>query len=184
MQDPWQSSGHDISLRQPVSEDGPLINRMISECPPLDGNSVYCNLLQCTHFSDTCVVAEHESALIGFISAYLLPRRADTLFIWQIAVVASARGQGLAKRMLRDILLRPVCVRVTCIEASVAPDNSASRRLFSNFAESIHARCTDTLLFDRDQHFCGQHQEERLLSIRPEYGSVAFNLQSKREVFP
>jgi len=174
----------EIVLRQPVTEDGMAVNRMISACPPLDSNSVYCNLLQCTHFSDTCVVVESEAEIIGFTSAYLLPRCPDTLFIWQIAVAASARGQGLAKRMLRNILLRPVCARVSCIEASVAPENSASRQLFFNLSESINGSCTESLLFEHDRHFYGQHPDERLLRIRTEYGSVAFNLMSKREVFP
>ncbi len=171
-------------MRRPVAEDGLAINRLIAECPPLDSNSVYCNLLQCTHFSDTCVVVESGAKIIGYTSAYLLPACVDTLFIWQIAVATSARGQGLAKKMLRNILLRPVCSSVSCIEASVAPDNSASRQLFINLTKSINATCTDTLLFEHDRHFYGKHPDERLLRIRPEYGSVAFNLMSKREVFP
>lgn len=173
-----------ITLRLPVAEDGLAVNRMISACPPLDTNSVYCNLLQCTHFSDTCVVAEYAGEIIGFTSAYLIPNHRDTLFIWQIAVSARARGQGLAKSMLREILLRPVCAGVTCVNASIAPDNAASRQLFQNLAASINATCTATKMFEHDRHFHGQHPDETLLCIRSENGSIASNLQSTREVSP
>ena len=36
---------------------------LISACPPLDTNSAYANLLQCTHFADTCVIAEREGRI-------------------------------------------------------------------------------------------------------------------------
>src|SRR5690606_27480359 len=45
-------------LRRPIAADGPAITRLIAACPPLDSNAAYCNLLQCTHFADFCIVAE------------------------------------------------------------------------------------------------------------------------------
>ncbi len=47
---------HDvITLRAPDSRDGEEVWRLIRDCGPLDDNSLYCNLLQCDHFSDSCV---------------------------------------------------------------------------------------------------------------------------------
>ncbi|MDA3870409.1 MAG: diaminobutyrate acetyltransferase, partial [Gammaproteobacteria bacterium] len=89
-----------IELRKPISTDGAAVHRLISQCPPLDTNSMYCNLLQCTHFADTSVAAVQENELVGFVSGYIVPQRADTLFVWQVAVGDKARGQGLAGRML------------------------------------------------------------------------------------
>src|SRR3546814_14667808 len=52
-------NGERSVLRTPLTEDGPSISRLVGDCPPLDVNSAYCNLLQCTHFVDTTVVAEY-----------------------------------------------------------------------------------------------------------------------------
>ena len=70
-------------LRPPTPKDGPSVFQLISRCPPLDINSMYCNLLQCSHFANTSVVAEPTNQtneeLLGSISAYLIPEREDTL---------------------------------------------------------------------------------------------------------
>lgn len=165
-------------LREPVAEDGPAVHRLISASPPLDTNSLYCNLLQCTHFSGTCVVAEQNNTVVGYASAYLLPDQSHTLFIWQIAVDESVRGQGLAKRMLLDILRRPKCEQVNYIETTISPGNTASWRLFRSLAEDLNATCSERTLFDRQTHFDGQHPDETLLQISSEFGPFTYYLQS------
>src|SRR5690606_41246864 len=90
-------SSKSFSLRVPRATDGYALNQLVKRCPPLDTNSVYCNLLQCTDFSATSIAAEHtDGELVGFISGYCPPSRPDTLFIWQVAVDDRMRGQGLA----------------------------------------------------------------------------------------
>ena len=77
-------------MRPPSRKDGAALHRLISECPPLDLNSLYAYLLLAEHFSDTCVLAESAGGRIdGFISAYVLPDRPDVLFVWQVAVHAA-----------------------------------------------------------------------------------------------
>lgn len=75
-----------IKIRQPTHLDGVSINRLVEQCPPLDKNSLYCNLLVCTHFSNTSAVAEVDGKLVGFVSGYFIPNEEKTLFIWQVAV--------------------------------------------------------------------------------------------------
>lgn len=62
-----------ISLRTPVKDDGYRLHQLVAECPPLDPNSIYCNLLQCSHFAETGVAAEIDGDLVGFISGYIPP---------------------------------------------------------------------------------------------------------------
>ena len=95
-----------IRLRIPEPSDGLAVSKLIASCPPLDTNSVYCNLLQCSHFSQTSIAAELNQALVGFVSGYRLPDRPDTLFIWQVAISDQARGHGLATRMVNALLQR------------------------------------------------------------------------------
>ena len=82
-------------MRPPSRKDGAALHRLISECPPLDLNSLYAYLLLAEHFSDTCVLAESAGGRIdGFISAYVLPDRPDVLFVWQVAVHAAHAAIG------------------------------------------------------------------------------------------
>lgn len=156
-----------VQLRRPVSEDGADVHQLIGNCPPLDTNSLYCNLLQASHFAATSVAAELNGELVGFISGYIIPERPETLFIWQVAVAENGRGMGLAGRMLREILARPACSQVTHLETTITPDNDASWALFRSLARKLDAGLAETVMFDRDRHFRGQHDSEMLLRIGP-----------------
>jgi len=92
---------NELSFRAPVANDGTAMHALVERCKPLDVNSQYCYLILCEHFPSTCVVVEEGSEVVGFITAYIPPGKRDTLFIWQVAVDARLRGQGLAKKMLR-----------------------------------------------------------------------------------
>src|SRR5699024_7866814 len=131
-------------------------------------NSTYCNLLQCTHFADTCVAAgDEESELVGFIYGYIPPKQQNVLFIWRVAVHEKARVQGLAKRMLAEIVDRGDCADVQFIETTITPDTKASRRMFTSFAAGRNIPTEDFILFDSQIHFCGEHDSEHLLRIGP-----------------
>lgn len=159
------------SLREPVSTDGARVHQLIAECPPLDTNSLYCNLLQCTHFRHSSVVAEIDNTLVGAISGYLVPERPDTVFVWQVAVGNAARGQGLALRMLDHIVDRSICRSVRFLETTITEDNTASWGLFRKFASKRKAELTHEIGFAGDTHFGGRHDTE----IRVRIGPLASN---------
>ena len=157
-----------ITFRTPSAGDGASVYQLVANCPPLDTNSMYCNLLQCSHFADTSVAAvSNNDEIVGFISGYLIPGKSDTLFIWQVAVGESARGQGLATRMLKEILSRPQCKNVTHIHTTITPDNRASWALFESLANKLHTQIKSSVMFDREQHFDGQHETEMLVNVGP-----------------
>ena len=90
-------------LRKPNAEDGAAIWRLIRDCKPLDENSLYANLIQADHFRDTCVVAEMDGDIVGWISGHMIPAQ-DAFFVWQVAVSPKARGLGLGKTMLMELV--------------------------------------------------------------------------------
>lgn len=161
-----------MTFRRPVPEDGAALHRLISACPPLDENSLYCNLLQCTHFAATSVVAERGGELLASVTGYLVPGREDTLFIWQVAVAEAARGQGLGRRMLDEILARPGCGSVTHIETTVTAANTASWALFEGFARRAGVALRRSELFGQSTHFNDRHPSEILARIGPLTGSA------------
>ncbi len=156
-----------VKLRSPLPADGAKVFKLVAASPPLDPNSIYCNLLQCSHFSSTSVAAVNNSEeLIGFISGYRIPERPETLFIWQVAVASQGRGQGLATRMLNDILQRQRG-EVTALETTITESNQASWSLFKGMAKKLSAPLNTTVMFDRKQHFHGAHETEMLVRIGP-----------------
>jgi len=156
-----------VLLRKPHASDGVRVSDLIASCPPLDQNSIYCNLLQCTDFSDTCVLAERDGEAVGWISGYRPRREPATLFIWQVAVHERARGLGLARRMLLELLERESRDVVSYLKTTITPDNDASRRLFRSFAAHTGALLRETVGFDAKEHFDGRHASERLITIGP-----------------
>jgi len=155
----------DLTFRAPRAEDGAAIWDLVRACKPLDENSMYCNLLQCDHFADTCVLVERDGEAVGWISAYVLPGDADTLFVWQVAVSAKARGQGLGSRMLSHLLDREICADVNRLQTTITRDNDASWGLFSRFADKRGGVLSDAPHFTRDEHFDGQHATEHMVTI-------------------
>lgn len=157
-----------IQFRKPHATDGYAIAQLIKRCPPLDQNSVYCNLLQASHFADTAILAENDTGtVVGFISGYRKPANPETLFVWQVAIDESARGQGLASRMLTELVGRLQPEGVSEIETTITKDNQASWALFTRFAETQQVPLTETVLFERDSHFNGEHDSEWLVHIGP-----------------
>lgn len=154
-----------LQLRTPTAEDAAAVHDLIARCQPLDANSLYCNLLQCSLFSSTCVLAERNGQLQGFISALIPPQQPDCLFVWQVAVDPSARGQGLGRTMLLDLLSREHCRGVTQLQTSITEDNAASWALFNSLARHLRAELTQQVLFDRQRHFANRHPTEMLVTI-------------------
>ncbi|WP_274425703.1 diaminobutyrate acetyltransferase [Chelativorans sp. YIM 93263] len=157
----------EITFRAPQTEDGAAVWRLIQSCEPLDENSLYCNLLQCDHFGDTCILAERESdgAVVGWISGYILPDNPQVLFVWQVAVHESAQGQGVAKRMLKALLQREACANVRKLKTTITPDNDASWALFRSFARGQGGELKSEPYFRRDAHFDGAHATEHMVTI-------------------
>jgi L-2,4-diaminobutyric acid acetyltransferase len=155
----------DVRLRKPRVEDGADVWALISACKPLDQNSMYFNLIQCDHFADTCIIAEREGQIVGWISGHIPPDKPDALFVWQVAVSPAARGLGLAGRMLRSLFDRPALADVTRIETTITRDNKPSRALFRAFARKRGGSLTHAPHFERGAHFDGNHATEYLVTI-------------------
>lgn len=155
------------TIRWPSSDDGLRIWQLIADTASLDGNSLYCNLLQCSDFASTCAIAEADGAVMGWMSGYVPPDRPDTLFVWQICVVPEARGRGLAVGMIREVLSRDACTRVTQVQATITDGNNASWSAFESLSRALDAPLQRVPHFLKDRHFGGVHDTEFLVSVGP-----------------
>lgn len=152
-------------LRKPTSRDGAAIWELVKRCKPLDENSMYCNLIQCDHFRDTCVLAEMDGEPVGWVSGYVLPSDPETVFVWQVAVDEAARGHGLGRKMLAELLERKACDGVRRLQTTITKSNEASWALFTKFADRNDADIEDEAHFTRDDHFDGAAPTEHMVTI-------------------
>lgn len=151
-------------LRKPVADDGAAIWELVRACKPLDENSVYANVIQADHFRDTCVVAEVAGEILGWISGHMIPND-DAFFVWQVAVSPKARGMGLGKKMLQELINREEIDGATALKTTITKDNAASWGLFRSFARQIGGQLSDAPHFRRDTHFGGTQATEYLVTI-------------------
>lgn len=152
-------------FREPRAADGDEVYSLIADCPPLDMNSSYCNFLQSTHFSKTCILVEHKGKVAGFISGYQKPSEPSVLFVWQVAVAPHVRGKGLAFTMLEALLKRDGLENISAIETTITEDNAASWALFKKI-DAKHGNFGEVTTFlDEMEHFKGKHDTEYLYRI-------------------
>ncbi|MDX1352086.1 MAG: diaminobutyrate acetyltransferase [Thiomicrorhabdus sp.] len=167
---------NEITFRTPKIEDGLAIYSLVKQSPPLDVNSSYLYFLQATHFADTCVVAERDGEIVGFVSGYFRPDKEDSLFVWQIAVSDTCRGQGLGRQLIYNLIRnqvnRPIVRDVCC---TISPSNKASQNLFKSFAEQ-HGLIVEKSPFLEKEHFGSEaHEEEELYTLRAAYKQNLIN---------
>ena len=170
-------SNDDVVLRHPVLEDGTAVFDLVDACKPLDLNSHYLYLLQCSHFASSCVVATWHGEPVAWVSGYIPPNRTDTFFVWQVAVGEKARGLGLGKKLITWVLAQQKGIQK--IHTSITPDNAASWGLFKSLARDWGSDLTSRDWFDKQSHFGGRHNTEVLVEIALPTSPLATFLQTQ-----
>ncbi|MFF1647061.1 diaminobutyrate acetyltransferase [Streptomyces sp. NPDC058240] len=150
-------------------EDGAAIWRMARDSEVLDLNSSYSYLLWCRDFAATSVVARDEAGEpIAFVTGYLRPDRPGTLVVWQVAVDHGHRGTGLAGKLLDALTSRVAAEQgLASVETTVTPDNTASDRLFTSYAQRHDVALERKVLFDGGLFPEDTHLPEVLYRIGP-----------------
>lgn len=153
-------------IRHVRPEDAAAIYALARAVGTLEVNSAYAYALCADHFRHSTVVAERDGQLVGFVVAYRPPVRPHSLFVWQVGVARRERRTGLGLRLLAGALASRGGHNALLLEATVAPDNVASRRLFERFAALQQAPATWSRGFD-SAHLPPDHPDEPLVSIGP-----------------
>ena len=154
-------------MRFPSEEDGKGIWELVKSTRVLDLNSAYSYLLLSKYFSDTCVVADVEGTIVGFVSAFHPPMQADVIFVWQVAVDEAFRRRRLGMNMLKHLLAREICSNNRYLEITVNPSNHAAYNLYYQLAYELKTSCIEEECFPSWLFPGGQHEEEIMLRIGP-----------------
>ncbi|MGI6648670.1 MAG: diaminobutyrate acetyltransferase [Bacillota bacterium] len=156
-----------LRLRSPQEEDAKTIWELIKNTKVLDLNSAYSYLLLSKYFSETCVVAEIENKVIGFISAFSPPHKPEVLFVWQVAVDEAFRRRKLGLKMLKHLLNRGSCRKTQFLEITITPSNKAAESLYRKLAAELKTNCELFACFPAQLFPGGQHEDELMLRIGP-----------------
>ncbi|AXF57638.1 diaminobutyrate acetyltransferase [Salicibibacter kimchii] len=155
-----------LTFDKPTVQDGSKMWELAKKLG-LDLNSSYKYLMMSEYFSETCVVVKEKGELVGFITAFILPEKDDTVFVWQVGVDSSQRGKGLASRMLNELLERNACQEIKYLEATVTPSNDASQKLFRRLARTNETACHVSECFSEDLFPGDNHEAELSFKIGP-----------------
>ncbi|MEU7277938.1 diaminobutyrate acetyltransferase [Streptomyces sp. NPDC045431] len=157
-----------LEVDAPRVEDGAAIWRIARDSKVLDLNSSYSYLLWCRDFAGTSLVARRaDGEPIAFVTGYIRPERPGTLVVWQVAVDDAHRGRGLAGVLLDALTTRLAGRGIHTVETTITPDNTASERLFTSYAERRGASVEREVLFDGGLFPEGTHLPEVLYRISP-----------------
>lgn len=154
-------------FRKPCLEDGAEVWKLVKNTGVLDLNSSYSYLMWCSHFSDTSVIVEVNNEVVGFISGFIKQTSPNRLFVWQVAVSESARGRGIASKMLHHLLSRDSCKDIKYIETTVSPTNIPSQKLFHGLARDLDTEIHVSTGFTVNDFPEQGHEDEWLHKIGP-----------------
>ncbi|MGU3294242.1 diaminobutyrate acetyltransferase [Williamsia sp. M5A3_1d] len=156
----------EVSFREPDVSDGVRLWEIARDSEVLDLNSSYAYVLWCQDYARTSIVAEVDGSVVGFVTGYVRPQAPDTVMVWQVAVDADQRGLGLAGRMLTALMDRVETDSITRMQTTISPDNEASQKLFTSFAERRGMTITRRDYF-APEDFPDSHEPEDLYTIAP-----------------
>ena len=156
--------GSDIEIGAPSVADGVRMWELAVASGVLDAKPRYAYALWCRDFAQTSVVARRDGDVVGYVTGYLRPESASTLFVWQVCVSSAAQGAGVGGRMLDAVFAAaPGADRM---ETTITPDNESSIALFTAFAKRQGLSVDRSELFGHDE-LGADHEPEFLYSIRP-----------------
>lgn len=174
-----------IRCRPPTPSDGRALWQL-ARSVGLDLNSPYAYVLWSDYFSKSSTIAvatqddpgssagvkssadNDVGTVVGFITGFHPPADPTTLFVWQVGVAVEARGRGLGRQMLDELLARS---GARWLEATVTPSNTASIALFRGTASRHGTGVDETLAYPREL-FPGDHEPEVRFRIGPFTGST------------
>ncbi len=156
----------DVEYKHPTKEDGAAMWELVTQST-LDTNSSYKYILMSEYFDETCVVAKQNNKVVGFITAFIPPKKQDTIFIWQVGVDASLRGKGIASQMLHFLMQSDACENIKYVEATITPTNRASQSLFERLAREYNTNIHSSSFFTKELFPGPDHEEELKFVVGP-----------------
>jgi L-2,4-diaminobutyric acid acetyltransferase len=118
-----------MHFRKPNESDFERVYDFVSACKPLESYAVHFYKIMLRYFRNTCLVAEENNVIVGFVLGFVSQVDPKTYFLWQIGVSPEKQGQGIGNRLLTEMESLLKKTRVGRMELTVDPENITSQKL-------------------------------------------------------
>lgn len=153
-----------VNLRECTPADIDYVIRFVESCAPLEVHTSFTYWVTFEYWGHLCRVALVGNRVVGYVSAIGSGRVRDVLYVWQVGVAQEFRGQGLAQRLLSEVVTAGRANGFRKAQVSIAGDNEASLKAFERFAREQKQRlerCGEVLLTGLD----GKSTQENLYTF-------------------
>lgn len=123
-----------MEVRNIREGDSAAVLKLIEKCGPyVAPYNVYAYWILENYYSSTCIVAEDNNNIIGFVSGMPSIDK-GSIFIWQICVHSDYRGKGISVLLLDSLIKKAKELGFKKIELSISNSNVISQSLFKSYA--------------------------------------------------
>lgn len=104
------------------------------------------------NFPSTCLVAEKNGRILGYIGA-LLSAEKQTVFVWQIAVKSDERGRQIGRRLLENVVIAAKNMGITQLEIGINDENIICRCMVEKLVQDLESTITEKEKY-KGEGFC------------------------------
>jgi L-2,4-diaminobutyric acid acetyltransferase len=141
-----------------------VYNLLVANRPYVGLNSRYTYFLLAKDFSNTCLIAKAGSEIVAFSSGYVIPKKPETFFNWEVVVEKNHRGKGLQKALLLEQLR---LTKAKFLELTINPSNDSCKKNVVDLARILNSLYTEQTLFTEQDFGNDGHEAETLFRVGP-----------------
>ncbi len=133
-----------MRIRKGSQDDFLRVHQFTAGCPPMENYPEHVYKIILRYFGDYCFIAEENEQIIGFVMG--IRSFQGTYFLWDIGVTPAYRGQGIGRRLVREVEKELGRMGFKRVELTIDPDNLPSQKLFEKMGyENISERVGNTI---------------------------------------
>lgn len=125
-----------VKIRTIEERDISAVRELIDICKPLDLHTPFTYWILTEYFNNTCLVLEHENAIVGYAGGMKSSSKDGVFYLWQIGLLPDYRSKGFFGMLLDKVIEEIRSLGCDSLEFSVLWDNYQSINAFAKFAIS------------------------------------------------
>ena len=153
---------HNYTIQICTIDDYPAVRQVVDQSESLDHHTNYTYWVALSLWPELFLVAKDERRVVGFTFGLRNAANPERLFLWQVGVLSSARKQGIATSLVKELYYRGAQNGAqelwTTISDEIAPSLGLFRKVAATFGSTMIERGSTGSLG-------GQLHPERIYSI-------------------
>lgn len=140
-------------IRQLTEHDIPAVRQILTQGEPFVASyNHYIYWMLGKYFSSTCLVAEEQDQILGYIGA-LVSAEKQKVFVWQIAVKSNERGRHIGRKLLENVVLATKKMGIEQLEIAINEENHSCRHMVEKLVQDLGGTIAEKDRY-KDEGFC------------------------------